>query len=185
MIGWLIVGGLVVIVFLWAVTAYNRFVKLRNRCKNSMAQIDVQLKRRYDLIPNVVETVKGYAKHEEGVFTKVTEARARAIAAGSVGEQGKAENMLTQALRSVFAVAEAYPELKANTNFLKLQEELSETEDKIRYARQFYNDIVMRFNTTLQTFPNVLIAGMLGFKEEEFFELDDTPDQREAPQVKF
>ncbi|MFC1476115.1 LemA family protein [Candidatus Zixiibacteriota bacterium] len=185
MTGLIILIVIAAIIGLWVAAGYNRFIRLRNRCQNGMAQIDVQLKRRYDLIPNLVETVKGYAKHEKETFQNVTDARAGAIAAGSVGEQAKAENMLTQALRSVFAVAENYPELKANTNFLQLQEELGETEDKIRYARQFYNDIVMRFNTALQVFPNVILARIFNFGVEEYFELDDTPDQREAPQVKF
>ncbi len=183
--GLIIFVALVLIVAVWAVGAYNRFIKLRNRVKNGFAQIDVQLKRRYDLIPNLLETVKGYAAHEKETFQKVTDARAGAIAAGSIGAQSKAENMLTQALRSVFAVAENYPDLKANTNFLQLQEELGETEEKIRYARQFYNDIVMKFNTAIQTFPSVILARLFNFTEEEFFELDDTPDQREAPQIKF
>jgi len=185
MTGLIIIIVIVAIVAIWAIGAYNRFIKLRNRCQNGMAQIDVQLKRRYDLIPNLIETVKGYAAHEKETFQNVTDARAGAIAAGSVGEQAKAENMLTQALRSVFAVAENYPDLKANTNFLQLQEELGETEDKIRFARQFYNDVVMKFNTALQMFPNVILARMFNFTEEEYFELDDTPDQREAPEVKF
>jgi len=180
-----IVLGIIAIFLIWGIAAYNGFIRLRNRCKNGMAQIDVQLKRRYDLIPNLVETVKGYAAHEKETFQRVTDARANAIAAGSVGEQAKAENMLTQALRSVFAVAENYPELKANTNFLQLQEQLGETEEKIRYARQFYNDVVLKYNNTLQVFPNVILARLFNFKEEEYFELDETPDQRQAPQVKF
>lgn len=181
----IIILAVIAVAVIWAIGAYNGFIKLRNRCKNGLAQIDVVLKRRYDLIPNLVETVKGYAAHEKETFQKVTDARASAIAAGSVGEQAKAENMLTQALRSVFAVAENYPELKANTNFLQLQEELGETEDKIRFARQFYNDVVLKYNTALQIFPNVILARLFNFKEEEYFELDDTPDQRQAPQVKF
>ncbi|RKY23915.1 MAG: LemA family protein, partial [Planctomycetota bacterium] len=144
----------------------------------------VQLKRRYDLIPNLVNTVKGYAKHEKELFENVTKARANAIAAGSVGQQAQAENMLTGALRSIFAVAENYPELKANQNFLSLQEELSATENKISFARQHYNESVRAFNTRIQMVPNNIVAGMANFKQEEMFELEDQA-QREAPKVDF
>jgi len=163
---------------------YNSLISLRNRCDNSWAQVDVQLKRRYDLIPNLVETVKGYAKHEKEVFMKVTEARTQAINAGTVQEQGKAENMLTGALKSLFAVAEAYPDLKANQNFLMLQEELAGTESKIAYARQFYNDTVMKFNTKQQVFPSNIVANMFNFKEREYFEIEE-PEAREAVKVEF
>jgi LemA protein len=154
------------------VVIYNRLVTLRNRVDNSWSQIDVQLKRRYDLIPNLVESVKGYAAHETSVFEKVTQARADAISAGSVGDQSQAENQLTDALKSLFAVAEAYPDLKANQNFLKLQDELTDTEGKIAYARQFYNDSVMTYNTATQTFPNNAVAGMFGFKDRDYFEIE-------------
>lgn len=163
---------------------YNALVQLRNRCENSWAQVDVQLRRRYDLIPNLVETVKGYAAHEKEVFQKVTEARSQAMGAGSVGEQGKAENMLTGALKSLFAVAEAYPELKANQNFMMLQEELAGTESKIAYARQFYNDTVMKFNTKQQVFPSNIIANMFNFKEREYFEIEEA-EAKEPVKVKF
>jgi len=139
---WVIIA-LVVIIVLWLIALYNRFVVLRNRIEGSWAQVDVQLKKRYDLVPNLVETVKGYAKHEREVFEKVTEARSKAISAQNVADQGEAENLLTGALKSLFAVAEAYPELKANVNFLQLQEELSAIENKIAYARQHFNDVVL------------------------------------------
>jgi len=176
---------IIIAVFIFAAVAiYNGLITLRNRADNAWAQVDVQLRRRYDLIPNLVETVKGYAQHEKGVFQKVTEARSQAINAGSVGEQGKAENMLTGALKSLFAVVENYPELKANQNFLMLQEELAGTEGKISYARQFYNDTVMKFNTKQQVFPSNIIANMFGFKEKEYFEIEE-PAAREPVKVKF
>jgi len=180
----IIVLVLFAIVILWAVGIYNGLIGLRNRVREAWAQIEVQLKRRYDLIPNLVNTVKGYAAHERGVFEKVTEARANAVAAGSVAERAKAENMLTAALKSVFAVAEAYPQLKANENFLALQEELSSTENKISFARQHYNETVMDFNTRIQTVPSNIIAGLGNFKAEQMFEVEDAA-QREAPKVQF
>jgi len=175
---------IIVVVAVMAIGIYNSLVQLRNRCENSWAQVDVQLKRRYDLIPNLVETVKGYAKHEKEVFQKVTEARTSAMNAGSVKDQGMAENQLSGALKSLFAVAESYPDLKANQNFLMLQEELAGTESKIAYARQFYNDTVMKFNTKQQVFPANIIAGMFGFKEREYFEIEE-PEAREAVKVEF
>jgi LemA protein len=175
--------GVIVLVVLYGILLYNRLVVLRNRIDNAWSQIDVQLRRRYDLIPNLVETVKGYATHEREVFERVTEARARAIAANNVKDQGQAENMLTQALRSVFAVAENYPQLRASENFQQLQEELSGTESKIAFARQFYNDTVLRYNNARQSFPAVLVAGSLGFGEREYFEMEE--DARKPVQVKF
>ena len=165
----IIVGALVLIV----IGMYNSLITLRNRCDNAWSQVDVQLRRRYDLIPNLVETVKGYAKHEREVFEKVTQARASAINAQTVKEQGQAENMLTGALKSLFAVAEAYPDLKANQNFLMLQEELAGTEGKVAYARQFYNDVVMKFNMKQQVFPSNIIANMFGFKIKDYFQIED------------
>jgi len=162
----LIIFGVLV---LFVVGLYNGLVIQRNRCDNGWAQIDVQLRRRYDLIPNLVETVKGYAKHEREVFQTVTQARTQAINANTVKDQGLAENQLTGALKTLFAVAENYPELKANQNFLLLQEELAGTESKVAYARQFYNDAVMKYNTRLQTFPSSVMAGMFGFKAREYF----------------
>ncbi|MFP5319315.1 MAG: LemA family protein [Acidimicrobiia bacterium] len=173
MLFWILLA-LVALVLLWLVVTYNRFVKLRNRIANAWAQIDVQLRRRYDLIPNLVETVKGYAKHEREAFEAVTRARAAAIAADGVRDQAQAENMITGALKSLFAVAEAYPDLKANANFLSLQEELSATEGRIAYARQFYNDAVQQMNTKVQSFPSNLVANAFGFREHEYFEADDT-----------
>jgi len=182
---WLCFGlvGLLVIVGLMVVALYNRLVVLRNRVDNAWSQIDVQLKRRYDLIPNLVETVKGYASHESGVFEKVTQARSAAINATGVEQQGQAENMLSGALKSLFAVAEAYPDLKANASFLDLQGKLSEAENKIAYARQFYNDSVMSLNTAIQSFPANLLAGMFGFTAREYFEVEAAA--AEVPQVKF
>jgi len=177
----LVAFGLAVI---FVIGIYNRLVTLRNRCDNSWAQVDVQLRRRYDLIPNLVETVKGYAKHERETFQKVTEARSQAINAGTVKDQGVAENMLTGALKSLFAVVENYPDLKANQNFLMLQEELAGTEGKIAYARQFYNDNVMQFNLKQQVFPSNIIASMFNFKEKEYFEIEE-PEAREPVEVKF
>jgi LemA protein len=166
--------AMVVIVLLWAVVTYNGLVRLRNRIQNAWAQIDVQLRRRYDLIPNLVETVKGYAAHEKGTLEAVTQARANAINASGPVAQAEAENQISGALKSLFAVSEAYPDLKANQNFLSLQEELSGTEGRISYARQFYNDAVLRLNTKIQSFPSNLLAGMFGFSEHEYFEADDT-----------
>ena len=163
---------------------YNALVRLRKRCDNAWSQIDVQLKRRYDLIPNIVETAKGYLKHEREVLENVTKARQQAIDASSVKDQAKAENMLTSTLRSLFAVAENYPDLKANTNMLQVQEELVSTENKISFARQHYNDTVMMYNTKREVFPSNIIAGMFNFEEREFFELEDAIE-KEAPKVSF
>jgi LemA protein len=160
-------------VALMAVGMYNSLITLRNRCDNAWSQVDVQLRRRFDLIPNLVETVKGYAKHESGVFERVTQARTQAMGAATPKEAGQAENVLAGALKSLFAVVEAYPDLKANQNFLMLQEELAGTESKIAYARQFYNDVVMKFNMKQQVFPSNIIANMFSFKEKEYFEIGD------------
>src|SRR5207253_7321863 len=166
----LVLAGLIIIAGLWLMTSYNGLVTLRQSVKNAWAQIDVQLKRRHDLIPNLVNTVKGYAAHEKETFERVINARARATRATSSGEAIKAEGELSSALARLLAVSEAYPELKANQNFLSLQEELTSTENRVAYARQFYNDNVTRLNTQIQTFPTVAIAGMFGFKAEPFFE---------------
>jgi len=180
---WIVLIIIAVLVFV-LVGLYNSLITLRNRADNAWAQVDVQLRRRYDLIPNLVETVKGYAKHEREVFQNVTEARAKAIDAGTVKEQEQAENMLTGALKSLFAVVENYPDLKANQNFLMLQEELAGTEGKIAYARQFYNDSVMKFNMKQQVFPSNIIANMFNFKEKEYFEIEE-PAAREPVKVEF
>lgn len=169
----LIVAIVAGVLLLWGITTYNRMRVVSNRVDNAWSQVDVQLKRRYDLIPNLVETVKGYAAHERETFEAVTKARSLGIDAKSVPEQAQAENMLTQALRQVFAVAEAYPQLQANQNFLSLQEELSSTEGKIAFARQFYNDTVLKFNNMIQVFPNLILAGAFGFKPKEYFEIDE------------
>ncbi len=166
----LIIIAAVVLIF---IRMYNRLVTLRNRCANAWSQVDVQLRRRYDLIPNLVETVKGYAKHESGVFERVTQARAAAVNAQTVKDQAQAENVLTGALKSLFAVVENYPDLKANQNFLMLQEELAGTEGKVAYARQFYNDNVMKFNMSQQVFPSSIIANMFGFKPRDYFQIEE------------
>lgn len=162
---------------------YNNLVGLRNRVKNSYAQIDVQLKRRNDLIPNLVETVKGYAGHEKGVLEEVTKARTGVMNATGVEETSAADNKLTGALKTLFAVAENYPDLKANSNFQQLQSELSDTEDKIAYARQFYNDVVLKYNNACQQFPSSLLAGMFGFEEETYFQAPEA--ETAVPEVKF
>jgi len=178
-----IVIVLVVLVVLILAGLYNGLVKLKNKVDNAWAQIDVQLRRRYDLIPNLVETVKGYAKHEQETLERVTQARNMGINAQGPAEQAQAENMLSGALKSLFAVSEAYPDLKANQNFLELQEELTTTEDRVSYARQFYNDTVNRYNTKIQSFPSVVLAGMLHYNAREYFEAE--PDARGPVQVKF
>ena len=168
----------------WVAGAYNGLVRLRNQLENAWAQIDVQLKRRHDLIPNLVETVKGYAAHESGTLEKVIQARNMAVSAKSVGDRAEAENVLTGALKSLFAVAEAYPDLKANTEFMRLQEELTSTENKVAFARQFYNDSVMTYNTHIEVFPTNFIATMFNFGRRDFFEVK-AEDERAVPQVKF
>lgn len=185
---WIIVAVIVAVIVLCAVFAYNSLVALRNRVNNGWAQIDVQLKQRSDLIPNLVETVKGYAAHESEVFTQVTRARAGAVAAANNPDatrqdRAAAENALSRALVSLQATAEAYPQLKANQNFLDLQAQLSQIEQKIAYARQFYNDVVMKFNTSTETVPSNIIAGMFHFEKAQYFEADDSA--RQAPRVSF
>ncbi len=174
----------VVILVLALIAIYNGLVGQRQQVKNAWSQIDVQLKRRYDLIPNLVETVKGYAAHEKETFERVVQARNAAVAAAGIPQQAAAENVLSGALRQLFALAERYPDLKANQNFLALQEELATTENRISFARQHYNDSVASYNTHIQTVPAVFFAAAFGFKPEAFFEIE-APAQREAPQVKF
>ena len=173
MLGLWILLGAVGVLLLYFILTFNRLVRHRNRVENSWSGIDVQLRRRYDLIPNLIETVKGYATHERELFEEVTRARSQAIEAGTVGDQATAEREVTQSLGRLLAVAEAYPQLRANENFLALQEELTATESKIAFARQFYNDQVMRFNTIIQQFPSVIVARLTGFKEREFFETEE------------
>ncbi len=178
--------AIIVIIVLWIIVSYNGLVKLVNRAKEAWSDIDVQLKRRYDLIPNLVNTVKGYATHESTAFENVTKARAAAMGAGTLAQKGEAEATLAGALKSVFAIAEAYPDLKANQNFLSLQAELTDTEDKIQAARRFYNGNVRDLNTSIQAFPGNVIAGIFHFVAMEFFQLDATDAAAKEPvQVKF
>ena len=174
------------VLFFWGVSVYNRFIRLRTRSDEAWADIDVQLKRRFDLIPNLIETVKGYASHESGVLEKVTEARTRAMNAQTVKEHGEAENMLSGALKSLFAVSENYPALKANENFLELQRELSDTENKIQAARRFFNTNVRDLNIAVETFPSNIIAGWFRFTKRDFFELSESEQAAKEPvAVKF
>jgi LemA protein len=179
----IVIAGLVLLLIVFLIATYNGLVQMRNRIEAAWAQIDVQLKRRFDLIPNLVETVKGYAAHEQGTFEKVTQARNMAMNATGPAEAAQADNVLSGALKSLFAVSEAYPDLKANQNFLNLQEELTATEDKISYARQFYNDTVYKYNTKIQSVPANMIAGPFHFTEREYFEADD--DSRGPVKVSF
>ena len=184
--GWIVLAIIVIVVVGWFVLTYNSLVGLRNRTQEAWSQIDVELKRRHDLIPNLVETVKGYAAHERGTFEAVTQARAHAVSAGATGDPakiGQAENVLTQSLRSLFAVAENYPELKAIAAFTNLQEQLTATEDKIEFSRRYYNGNVRDYNTRTQTLPSSVVAGMFGFKPFAFFQADE--GDREVPQVSF
>jgi LemA protein len=180
----LIVGGAAVILLLWLIGVYNSLVRLRNAVKNAWAQIDVQLKRRHDLIPNLMETVKGYMTHERATLENVTKARNLAAQASGVAQQSQAEANLNRAMSQFYVVIENYPDLKANQNFLALQEELASTENKIGFARQFYNDQVMQFNNQIQMFPSNVVAGMFSFTEAQSFEVEDAA-QREAPKVSF
>ena len=177
-----IVAGLAIA---YLIVTYNTLIRLRQRVHNAWSQMDVQLKRRYDLIPNMINAVKGYAQHEKETLDKVTQARTIAMGAGSVAEQARAETLLTGALKTLFAVAEAYPELKANANFIQLQAELSDTENKIAFARQFYNDTVQIFNTKIELFPTNLLAGMLGFEIVDYFTLQDEAQARQNVKVNF
>lgn len=174
---------LIIILGFFLVIIYNNLIKQRNRVENAWAQIDVQLKRRSDLIPNLLETVKGYAKHEKTLFENITKARTAVMSANSVNETAEASNYLSSTLKSLFAVAENYPDLKANQNFLQLQRDLLETEDKIAYARQFYNDTVMKYNISIQTIPTNIIASLTGFQKKELFETSQA--EREVPKVEF
>jgi LemA protein len=182
---WLvIVIAIVLLVALIVVALYNRLVRLRNRAENAWAQVDVQLRRRYDLIPNLVETVKGYASHERATFEEVTKARTAAQQAQTVREQAQAENLLTQAIGRLFAVAEAYPELRATENFQQLQAQLEETESKIAISRQIYNDAVLTYDNTLETVPTNVVGNLFSFQPREYFEVEE-PTAREAPRVQF
>ncbi len=180
----LVIAVLALLFIFWFFLTYNRLVTMRVRVQNAWSQIDVQLKRRYDLIPNLVETVKGYMQHERQTLENVIKARTQAIDAKGLKDKAQAENFLSQTLRSLFAVVERYPDLKANQNVLKLQEELTSTENKIGFSRQYYNDEVGRFNTLIQMVPVNIVAGTMNFTKKEFFEVSDSA-QREAPKVKF
>jgi LemA protein len=182
--GFLIVLGIVVLLLVWVMSMYNGLVRLRNQVKNAWSQIDVQLKRRHDLIPNLVETAKGYMKHERETLDSVTKARTQAMQAQGVAESAKAEGQLSEALSKFMLVVENYPDLKASQNFLALQEELTTTENKVGFARQFYNDQVQQYNTRIESVPTNILANMFGFKQSEFFQIEAAAE-REAPQVKF
>jgi LemA protein len=180
----IVVVAIVVVLAVFLIALYNRLVRLRNRCENAWAQVDVQLRRRYDLIPNLVEAVKGYAAHERATFEEVTKARTAAQQAQTVPEQAQAENMLTQAIGRLFAVAEQYPELRAAENFRQLQAQLAETEQKIAISRQVYNDAVLTYDNALETVPTNIVAGTFNFEPREYFEVEE-PAAREAPRVQF
>ncbi len=180
----IVIAGVFVVIALAVIGIYNALVRLRNQVDNAWSQIDVQLKRRHDLIPNLIETAKGYMKHERGTFEAITEARSKAMGAGNVADASKAEGMLGEALSKFMLVVENYPDLKANQNFLALQEELTSTENKISFARQSFNDQVLGFNNKIQMFPSNIIAGMFNFRKRDFFELE-SPTEREVPKVSF
>jgi LemA protein len=179
----IVIGTIVILIVIYLWFTYNSLVVLRERIKEALSQIDVQIKRRTDLIPNLIETVKGYAKHEKSVFEEVTAARANMLKAQTPHEKAEADNMLEKALKSIFAVAENYPDLKASENFLNLQEELTDTENKISYSRQFYNSNVLAYNSAIKTFPAAIIANSFGFREVEFFETDK--ESKKEVKVKF
>jgi len=184
MTSWIVLAGVIVLVIVIIAGLFNSLVRLSQKIKNAWAQIEVQLKRRYDLVPNLVETAKGYMAHESGTLEAVIKARQMAVDASTVKDQIAAENFLTQTLRSLFAVTENYPDLKANQNMMALHEELTSTENKIGFARQFYNDQVLAYNTKRETFPTNMFAGIFGFEAEEFFEIEEA-EEREVPKVEF
>ena len=185
MIAILVILAIFLAVIFAGIAIYNKLIRLKNTVKSSWSDIDVQLKKRYDLVPNLVETVKGYASHEKTVFQNVTTARAAAMQASTPADKAKAENMLKETLKSLFAVAEAYPELKANTNFLQLQSQLKDLEDNIEYARRYYNAVVRDFNILIESFPSNIVASSFGFKQEEFFELEEPGVERKPVKVSF
>jgi len=185
MIAILAILAIFLTVIVLGIAVYNKLIRLKNTVKSSWSDIDVQLKKRYDLVPNLVETVKGYASHEKTVFENVTTARSTAMRASTPADKAKAENMLSETLKSLFAVAEAYPELKANTNFLQLQSQLKDLEDNIEYARRYYNAVVRDFNILIESFPSNIVASSFGFKQEEFFELEAPEVERKPVKVSF
>ena len=178
-----IIGGIIILLVIYVIAVYNQLVGRRNKVKDQASQIDIELKRRFDLIPNLVETVKGYAAHEQGTLEKVIAARNSHATASTIEDKAAANNELSKTLKSIFALSESYPDLKANTNFMALQTELTGTEDKIAYSRQFYNDTVQMYNTAIMKFPANIIAGMFGYKEEPFFQIDEA--QKEPVKVQF
>jgi LemA protein len=181
--GWVFLG-IIGLIILWAIVTFNRMIVLRNRIDNAWSQVDVQLRRRYDLIPNLVETVKGYAGHERQTLEDVVKARQAGIDAQTMEEQGQAENMITGALKRLFALSESYPQLRASENFMQLQEELAGTESKIAYSRQFYNDSILGYHNLIQSFPARIVAGMGGFQKREYFEIEEA-DARGPVKVEF
>jgi LemA protein len=181
----LVILGIFIAIIFFGIAIYNKLIRLRNTVKSSWSDIDVQLKKRYDLVPNLVETVKGYASHERGVFENVTKARSMAMQASTPADKAKAENMFRETLKSLFAVAEAYPDLKANANFMQLQSQLKELEDNIEYARRYYNAVVRDFNILIESFPSNIIATSFNFKQEEFFELEAPEVERKPVKVSF
>lgn len=185
MIAMLIILGIFLVIISFVIGTYNKLIRLKNTVKSSWSDVDVQLKKRYDLVPNLIETVKGYASHERSVFEKVTQARSNAMRASSPADKAKAENMLTDTLKSLFALAEAYPELKANANFMQLQSQLKELEDNIEYSRRYYNAVVRDFNIVIESFPSNIIASIFAFKQEEFFELEAPEVERKPVKVNF
>ncbi|MEW6584352.1 MAG: LemA family protein [Nitrospirota bacterium] len=185
MIAVLVILGIFVAFVAYAIALYNKLIRLRNTVRSSWSDIDVQLKKRYDLVPNLVETVKGYASHEKSVFENVTKARSLAMHAATPADKAKAENFLSDTLKSLFALAEAYPDLKANANFMQLQAQLKELEDNIEYARRYYNAVVRDFNITVESFPSNIVASSFGFKQEEFFELEAPEVERKPVKVSF
>ncbi|MEW6418052.1 MAG: LemA family protein [Nitrospirota bacterium] len=185
MIAIIVILGIFIAIISFGIAIYNKLIRLRNTVKSSWSDIDVQLKKRYDLVPNLVETVKGYAAHEKTVFEKVTTARSMAMRASTPVDKAKAENMFTETLKSLFAIAEAYPDLKANANFIQLQSQLKELEDNIEYARRYYNAVVRDFNILIESFPSNIIATSFNFKQEEFFELEAPEVERKPVKVSF
>ena len=185
MIGILLIAGIFLAIVFFIIAIYNKLIRLRNTVKSSWSDIDVQLKKRYDLVPNLVETVKGYASHEKSVLENVTEARSVAMKASTPADKAKAENMFRETLKSLFAVAEAYPDLKANANFMQLQTQLKELEDNIEYARRYYNAIVRDFNIVIESFPSNIVASTFSFKQEEFFEMESPEVERKPVKVDF
>ncbi len=185
MVAMLIIVGIFLVIISFVIVTYNKLIRLKNTVRSSWSDVDVQLKKRYDLVPNLIETVKGYASHERSVFEKVTQARSNAMRASSPADKARAENALTDTLKTLFALSEAYPELKANANFMQLQSQLKELEDNIEYSRRYYNAVVRDFNILIESFPSNIIASMFNFKQEEFFALEAPEEERKPVKVNF